>query len=76
MDEMNVRVQRLVVLVQIVNVKDVVKTNDVVQTRRNVLVLYVDVLTEEKNVHVLLQDVHVRTVSANDVVKINNRNGY
>jgi hypothetical protein len=73
---MNVLAQLLVVHVQIVNVNDVVKTNDVVQTRRNVRVLYVDVLTEEKNVHVLLQDVHVKTVSASDVVKINNHNGY
>jgi hypothetical protein len=50
--------------------------NDVAKTRNDVRVWYVDVLTDEKNVLVLLQDVHAMTVSANDVVKINNHNGY
>lgn len=64
--------QQRVVLVQIVNVSDVVKTkNDVVQTTKNVRVLCVDVLIEEKNVRVQLHDVHVKIVNVNDVAKIN-----
>jgi hypothetical protein len=54
-------------------VKDVAKIrNDVVQIAKNVRVLCVNVLTDEKNVLVQLPVVLVQIVHANDVAKTSN----
>jgi len=70
-------VLQLDVAVRTVSVNDALKIkSDVVETRKNALAPYVDVLTDEKNVHVLQLDVVVKTVNVSDVLKISNHHGY